>query len=135
MLVRILKYLRVILILSCGFLFPVDLWAGEPAPEPGGQVPYSVNPGQVQLDDVKKQADVDVYVKGPNGAPLDGSAVVTLTKLDGAFVDQKTAKNGYARFNGVHATEYRIQVLAPNYQATTRQLKCKNVRWPRSPSK
>jgi tetratricopeptide (TPR) repeat protein len=126
MCVRILKYLRVILIVSCGFLLPVEGWAGKPAAEPGGQVPFSSNPnvtaGQAQLEDAEKQADIDVYVKGPNGAPLDGSVVVTLTKLDGAFVDQKTAKNGYARFNGVHATEYRIQVLAPKYQATARQL-------------
>jgi tetratricopeptide (TPR) repeat protein len=126
MCVRILKYLRVILIASCGFLLPVEVGAGKPAAEPGGQVPFSSNPnvtaGQAQLEDAEKQADIDVYVKGPNGAPLDGSVVVTLTKLDGAFVDQKTAKNGYARFNGVHATEYRIQVLAPKYQATARQL-------------
>jgi tetratricopeptide (TPR) repeat protein len=126
MCVRILKYLRVILIVSCGFLLPVEGWAGKPAAEPGGQVPFSSNPnvtaGQAQLEDAEKQADIDVYVKGPNGAPLDGSAVVTLTKLDGAFVDQKTAKNGYVRFNGVHATEYRIQVLAPKYQATARRL-------------
>jgi Tfp pilus assembly protein PilF len=124
MCVYILKYLRVILILSCGFLLPVEVWAGKPAPEPGGQVPYSSSPtaSQAQLEDLTKMADIDVYVKGPNGAPLDGSAVVTLTKRDGTFVDQKTAKNGYARFNGVHATEYRIQVLAPKYQATARQL-------------
>ncbi|HXA80728.1 MAG TPA: hypothetical protein VNV14_05600, partial [Opitutaceae bacterium] len=104
-------------------MLPVEVWAGKPAaPEPGGQIPSSSSPtvttGQAQLQDVAKQSDVDVYVKGPNGASLDGSAVVTLTKLDGTFVDQKTAKNGYARFNGVHATEYRIQVLAPKYQAT-----------------
>ena len=126
MCVRILKYLRVILTVSCGFLLPVAVWAGKPAPEPGGQVPYSSSPtvtaGQAHLEDVEKQADIDVYVKGINGAPLDGSAVVTLTKLDGAFIDQKTAKNGCARFNGVRATEYRIQVLAPKYQATARQL-------------
>jgi len=126
MCVRILKHLRVILTVSCGFLLPVAAWAGKAAPEPGGQVPYSSSPtvtaGQAHLEDVEKQADIDVYVKGLNGAPLDGSAVVTLTKLDGAFIDQKTAKNGYARFNGVRATEYRIQVLAPKYQATARQL-------------
>jgi Tfp pilus assembly protein PilF len=123
--VGILNYLRVILIVSCGFLLPVEVWAGNPVPSPGGQVPGSsptVTAGQAHLEDVDKQADIDVYVKGPNGAPLDSSAVVTLTKLDGAFIDQKTAKNGYARFNGVRATEYRIQVLAPKYQATTRQL-------------
>jgi tetratricopeptide (TPR) repeat protein len=126
MCVRILNYLRVILIVSCGFLLPAEVWAGKPAPLPGGQVPYSSSPtvsaGQAHMEDVDKQADIDVYVKGPNGAPLDGSAVVTLTKLDGAFIDQKTAKNGYARFNGVRATEYRIQVLAPKYEATARQL-------------
>jgi len=120
------KYLRVILIVSSGSLLPVEVWAGKPAAEPGGQVPYSSSPtvavGQAHMEDVDKQADIDVYVKGANGAPLDASAVVTLTKLDGAFVDQKTAKNGYARFNGVRATEYRIQVLAPKYEATARQL-------------
>jgi len=126
MCVRMLNYLRVILTVSCWFLLPVAAWAGKPAPEPGGQVPYSSSPtvtaGQAHMEDVEKQADIDVYVKGLNGAPLDGSAVVTLTKLDGAFIDQKTAKNGYARFNGVRATEYRIQVLAPKYQATAQQL-------------
>src|SRR5580700_7311477 len=126
MLVRALKYFHVILILSCGLLLPVEVWAGKPAPDPRGQVPYSSSPtvsaGQAHMEDVDKQADIDVYLKGASGAPLDASAVVTLTKLDGVFVDQKTAKNGYARFNGVHATEYRIQVLAPKYEATARQL-------------
>jgi tetratricopeptide (TPR) repeat protein len=127
---RVLKHFRVIpIIVCCGFLPPIEVWAGEPAPGPGGQVPYSSSPtvaaGQAHMEDVSKQADIDVYVKGPNGEPLDGSAVVTLTKLDGAFIDQKTAKNGYARFNGVRATEYRIQVLAPKYQATAQQLDVK----------
>src|SRR5580693_804053 len=126
MCVRILKYLRVILTVSCGFLLPVAVWAGKPAPEPGGQVPYSSSPtvtaGQAHLEDVEKQADIDVYVKGINGAPLDSSAVLTLSKLNGEFVDQKTAKNGYARFNGVRATEYRIQVLAPKYEAAAKHL-------------
>jgi len=119
---RVLKHFRVIPIIVCGgFLLPIEVWAGKPAPEPGGQVP-SDTLGKVELEDARKQADIDVYVKGPNGEPLDGSAVVTLTKLDGAFIDQKTAKNGYARFNGVRATEYRIQVLAPKYQTTAQQL-------------
>jgi tetratricopeptide (TPR) repeat protein len=122
----VIKHFRVILIVCSGFLLPIEVWAGKPAPEPGGQVPYSSSPtvaaGQAHLEDVDKQGDIDVFVKGPNGAPLDGSAVLTLTKLDGAFIDQKTAKNGYARFNGVRATEYKIQVLAPKYEATVRQL-------------
>jgi len=125
MLLRVLKYLRVILFVSCGLLLPVEVWAGNPAPSPGRQTPNpspTIIIGQAHMEDVDKQADIDVYVKGPNGAPLDGSAVLTLTKLDGAFIDQKTAKNGYARFSGVRATEYRIQVLAPKYEATAKQL-------------
>src|ERR1700676_4515009 len=125
MCVRIVKCLQAVLFVSSGFLLPVGVWAGNPIPSPGGQVPSSsptVTAGQAHLEDVDKQGDIDVFVKGPNGVPLGASAVVTLTKLDGAFIDQKTAKNGYARFNGVRATEYRIQVLAPKYEATARQL-------------
>jgi tetratricopeptide (TPR) repeat protein len=126
MLVRALKYFHVILILSCGLLLPVEVWAGKPAPDPRGQVPYSSSPtvtaGQAHMEDVDKQGDIDVFVKGPNGTPLDSSAVLTLTKLNGEFIDQKTAKNGYARFNGVRATEYRIQVLAPKYEAAAKHL-------------
>jgi len=123
---RVLKCsLLIPIIVCCGFLFPIEVWAGNPIPSPGGQVPSSsptVTAGQAHLEDVDKQGDIDVFVKGPNGAPLDGSAVLTLTKLDGTYIDQKTAKNGYARFNGVRATEYRIQVLAPKYEASAKQL-------------
>jgi len=74
------------------------------------------------MEDLQKQGDIDVYVKGPAGAPLDSSAVLTLTKLSGEFVDQKTVKNGYARFNGIRASEYRIQALAPKYEATVKNV-------------
>jgi|HubBroStandDraft_6_1064221.scaffolds.fasta_scaffold02552_2 tetratricopeptide (TPR) repeat protein len=122
---RVLKYFRVILIVSSGLLLPAGVLAGNPVPSPGGQVPSSsptVTVGQAHMEDVDKQGDIDVFVKGPNGAPLDSSAVLTLSKLNGEFVDQKTAKNGYARFNGVRATEYRIQVLAPKYEAAAKHL-------------
>ena len=74
------------------------------------------------MEDLQKQGDIDVYVKGPNGAPLDSSAVLTLTKLSGEFVDQKTVKNGYVRFNGIRASEYKIQALAPKYEATVKNV-------------
>ena len=106
--VQVLKCLRVALRVSFALSLPAGVWAAKPAPVPGGQVPYSSSPtvaaGQAHMEDVDKQADIDVFLKGPNGVPLDGSAVVTLTKMDGVFVDQKSAKSGYARFNGVRAT-------------------------------
>jgi tetratricopeptide (TPR) repeat protein len=121
------KFFRIILVvsLSCGFSFPTKVWAGAPVPSRGGQAPSSsstVTAGQAVLEDVDKQGGIDVFVKGPNGSPIDGSAVVTLSRLNGEFVDQKSAKNGYVRFNEVHATEYKIQVLAPKYEATVKQL-------------
>jgi tetratricopeptide (TPR) repeat protein len=72
------------------------------------------------MEDASLQGSIDVYLKGPNGAAVEGSAVVTLTKMNGEFVDQQTAKNGYARFNSVRATEYKIQVLSPQYQAAVK---------------
>jgi tetratricopeptide (TPR) repeat protein len=113
----VLKQLRVILFVSCAFLLSVDAWAGGQAPGPG----IAINPGQAHLEDASLQGDIDVYIKGPNGTPLGDSAVVTLTKLSGEFVDQQTAKNGYARFNGIRATEYKIQVLSPKYEAAIKQ--------------
>ncbi|MGH9744449.1 MAG: tetratricopeptide repeat protein, partial [Candidatus Acidiferrum sp.] len=74
------------------------------------------------MQDVAKQGGIDIYLHGPNGEPLKDSAVLTLTKMDGTFVDQQTAKNGYVRFNGVRATEYNIQVLAPKYETTVKRL-------------
>jgi len=82
-------------------------------------------PGQANMQDIEKQGDVDVYLKGPSGVSLQGSAVLTLTKMDGAFVDQQTSKNGYVRFNGVRESEYRLQVLAPKYEAVVRQVEVK----------
>jgi tetratricopeptide (TPR) repeat protein len=121
-----LKHFRVILIVSCAFLLPVQVWAGSPLPSPRGpQVPgpgVAIIPGQAHMEDAMLQGSIDVYLKGPNGTAVEGSAVVTLTKMNGEFVDQQTAKNGYARFNGVRATEYRIQVLSPKYQAAIKQV-------------
>jgi len=82
-------------------------------------------PGQANLQDAEKQGDIDVYLKGPSGDALQGSAVLTLMKMDGAFVDQQTSKNGYVRFNGVRESEYKIQVLAPKYEAAEKQVEVK----------
>lgn len=126
MFLRNQKYLQVVLIVSSGLFLPVKVWAASPSPSPGGQVPVGSSPtmtqGQAHMEDVDKQGDIDVFLKGPNGASLDGSAVLTLMKMDGTVIDQKTAKNGYVRFNGVRASEYKIQVLAPKYEATSKQL-------------
>jgi tetratricopeptide (TPR) repeat protein len=69
-----------------------------------------------------KKSDMDVYVTGPNGAALQGSAIVTVLQLNGEFVDQQPTKNGYTRFNGLPAHEYKIQVVAPKYESNIKNL-------------
>ena len=113
---------RVILVLSCVFLMPVQVWAGRPALPPGGQNPNPSLGNPAGLETAYVMADIEVFVKGPNGAPLQETAVVTLAKLDGQVIDQRTGKNGYVRFNGVPPTEYRIQVVAPKYQGIAKQI-------------
>jgi hypothetical protein len=98
-----LKSFRVFASTLCGFSCLLILAAaalGNPMPVPGGQAPgpgMSIVPGQAHLEDAEKQGDVDVYLKGPSGDPLQGSAVLTLMKMDGAFVDQQTSKNSRIR--------------------------------------
>jgi len=115
-----LHYFRSILRVFCGcLLLPVVVRAGAPIPEWFGQ---DLTGGRsVGTDNMFLQADVEVYLKGPNGAPLQGSAVVIMTKLSGQLFDQKTAKDGYVRFNEVPLTEYTIRVMAPRYQSTSKQ--------------
>jgi tetratricopeptide (TPR) repeat protein len=126
MLAQVSKRFRVILFVSCGLLLPLRMMAARPVPSPGGpQAPgpgIAIIPGQANMEDASLQGSIDVFIKGPNGAALEGSAVVTLVKLNGEFVDQQTAKNGYVRFNGVRATEYKLQVLSPKYQAAIKQV-------------
>src|SRR6266446_2655518 len=38
--------------------------------------------------------DLDLQITGPNGAPIEGMAVVTMTKLNGQIYRQSTAKAG-----------------------------------------
>ena len=116
---RFLMHFRIVLIALCGLLVPVKAWAAKPAQSPQQDALANPNNGNQQL---YIQAGVDVYVLAPNGKPLQGSAVVTMLKLNGQFYDQKTAKDGYVRFNGVPLSEYSFQVVAPRYQRTAKQL-------------
>jgi tetratricopeptide (TPR) repeat protein len=122
MCIGVLKCLRVGLVVCCGLLLPVEVWAGKPAP---GAAWQNVNPypaRDAMSENAYLQSNVDVFVKGINGVPLEGTAVVTLTNIHGEVLDQKTAKAGYVRFSDVSPTEYKIQVVAPKYEGTTKDI-------------
>lgn len=58
---------------------------------------------------------LEIYVKGPSGAPLTGVAMVTLTKAPGQIYRQETIRSGHIRLEDIGATEYPLQVVAPGY--------------------
>jgi tetratricopeptide (TPR) repeat protein len=117
---KVLRLFRRILFVPCWFLLPVQLFAAKPGPEPLGQTQISA--GNAASENFLLQSDIDVFVKGPSGVPIEGAAVVTLTNLHGQFIDQKTTKDGYVRFNRVAPSEYTVQVVAPKYQGIAKQV-------------
>ncbi len=64
--------------------------------------------------------DLDLQITGPNGAPIEGMAVVTMTQLNGQIYRQSTAKAGYLRMNEVPQSEYNVLVVAPGFGRITK---------------
>ena len=67
-------------------------------------------------------AALDVYLKGPDGQPVQVAAVVTLIKLSKEAYRQETAKAGHIRFKNIAAMEYSVQVVAPGYQMAVKRV-------------
>jgi tetratricopeptide (TPR) repeat protein len=117
MLPRLLKYSAIVLGLGIAALLPAQLLAqGE-----GSGLPVSTQlPGG--LVGAIPVADVDLYIKAPNGEPIKGTALVTLTTLSGQLYRQGTAKDGYLRLNTLAESEYNVQVHAPGFATTKKQI-------------
>jgi len=64
--------------------------------------------------------DLDLQIKAPNGALIEGPAVVTVTKLNGQIYSQSTAKAGYLRINEMPQSEYNVTVVAPGFGRITK---------------
>jgi tetratricopeptide (TPR) repeat protein len=64
--------------------------------------------------------DLDVRLKDPDGKPVQGTAVVTLTKLSGELFRQEHTNTGRIVFTFVPPTEYNVQVVAQSYQRTAK---------------
>jgi tetratricopeptide (TPR) repeat protein len=112
--------------LKCHLLFSVLsgllLLAGPPAGK-CGQVPGAPDPAS-GLDVnamVYGSANAEIYVKGPNGAPIDRPVVVTLFRVGGQLYAQDTTKGGLAKFDRVPYSEFTAQVIASGYQTATKR--------------
>ena len=117
MVVRILKSAVFVLAVGCAAFLPGRLLAqGE------GSGTVRNLPGAAGLAVIVQRIDLDVFIKGPNGAPFEGTAVVTMTKLNGQFYRQGRAKGGYLRLNEVPQTEYNVLVVASGFGRVTKRV-------------
>lgn len=64
--------------------------------------------------------DLELQIKGPNGAPIEGPALVTVTKLNGQIYSQSTAKAGTLRINELPQSEYNVLIVAPGFGRVTK---------------
>jgi tetratricopeptide (TPR) repeat protein len=116
---RALKHLLCFLILLCCPLFPASVLAQRPGPTP----PTSGR-GQTGIGQLPSvgSANLKVFVKGADGAPVDQLALVILTTEEGQNLQQATAHGGYAEFTGVVAGSYNVEVVAPGYDRAVERL-------------
>jgi len=90
-------------------------------PEPG--LPTgSMTAAGAMVGGAMVSTSVDVRVTGPDGVPVQGQIVVTLMKIGGFVVDQKTSSNGSVTFGEVPQNEYTISVIAPRYQSFSKTI-------------
>lgn len=117
MCVRVLKYL-LILATASGLLLPAGANAGR---RPQGSVPTQPSVGADAAEMAYGSANAEIYVKGPNGAPVDRPVVVTLLRTGGQFYAQDTTRAGFVKFERVPYSEFTIQIMAPGYQPATKR--------------
>ncbi|MHB8502178.1 MAG: tetratricopeptide repeat protein [Candidatus Acidiferrales bacterium] len=114
---RVLSY-SLILGIGTGLLLPAGAIAGRPP-----QVAASPDPS-TGFNGVEMQyasANAEIYVKGPNGAPIAQPVVVTLLRTGGQFYAQDTTKAGFVQFVRVPFSEFTVQIIAPGYQPATKR--------------
>ena len=118
MLVKFWKSSPVVVLLSCGICLP-ELAFGQGPPVISHT---SRNPdGSTALPGVVSLVNVDIFIRGINGAPLPGMVMVTLRSLKGGALKQATAQAGHVQFQGVSPSRYTVQVVASGFDRTEQE--------------
>src|SRR5713226_5236669 len=108
------RYRVILALFMCTVLPPAAVFGQRPAPNPGGT--NRGGAGAPALNGGDPRIDMDVYVRGADGGPLEVTAVVTLTSPTGQVAGQGTTLGGNIKFSGLAASSYTIQVVAPGYE-------------------
>ncbi len=119
---RTLRYVLVIVIMPATICWQAVVYAQTP--------PSTPSTGDIQLTNALnlntfETAAIDVYLKGPDGQPVQVAAVVTLLKLSKEAYRQETAKAGHIRFKNIAETQYSVEVVAPGYQTAVKQVEAR----------
>src|SRR5215470_1845166 len=102
--------LLVFAVVVSAFLSPAA-FAQRPTPGSGGASRGGAT-AATALNGADPTVDMDIYVRGEDGAPLEVTAVVTVTAPTGQTAGQGTTMGGNVKFSGLAATQYTIQVVA-----------------------
>ncbi|HKW32350.1 MAG TPA: tetratricopeptide repeat protein [Candidatus Acidoferrum sp.] len=107
-------FLRLIFACLLASLLSIAVFAQRPTPGQGPANRTSSNSSPLEGGD--QTIDIDVYVRGADGAPIDVTAVVSLIAPMGQVLSQGTTLGGNIQFRGVAASQYTIQVIAAGYE-------------------
>ena len=113
------KYLLVFIpLFSATGLFPSAADAQRPTPGAGAgnrtNIPSPLEGGDPTIE-------IDVYVKGADGGPIEQTAMVTLVARTGQIAGQGTTLGGNIKFSGIAAIPYTIQVIAAGYEKAEKE--------------
>lgn len=90
---------------------------GQAQTPPGLDTPNPYNGGfSPGVENLYVYASVEVEIKGPKGAPVEGAVVVSLIRQNGQVFKTATAQNGKVLFANVPKSSLTAEVLAPGYQ-------------------
>jgi tetratricopeptide (TPR) repeat protein len=96
------------------------VFAQRPGPNSGGASRGGGSASPLEGGD--PAIDLDIYVTGADGGPLEETAVVTLVAPTGQVSGQGTTMAGNIKFRGLAATQYTIQVVAAGYENAVKEL-------------
>ena len=110
---RFLRGASCAIVFAAGLIIPSSSLAQRP---PGSGPPAGGRPAPGQNADIFPTASLHVYVRGPDGSPIDQMALVTLFTWTNQMYRQSTTQGGNAEFDSIPPGQYTIQVIAPAYE-------------------
>ncbi|HEV2195723.1 MAG TPA: tetratricopeptide repeat protein [Candidatus Acidoferrum sp.] len=114
MLFRVARYLFLSAFFLGATVLSNSVFAQRPGPGGGGA---SRGPGGASpLEGGDPTIEIDIYVKGADGGPIEQTAMVTLVAPTGQIAGQGTTLGGNIKFSGIAASQYTIQVVAAGYE-------------------